>query len=267
VLKDNAGNPYSLVNPPVFKASRDYEISIDSSTLANFTFVIHATALGGAVNNSPELTVRVICGSETVTMTSDNDLLVYSKNSVNYETIFTKWYSLFQSDKSRCPISHYELYSDSALTTLVSSTQIYLINNLDTEGSKLATNYLPASRGFYYLKGKTNGNIFGTLKLDIVVCGLETLNLVSTERYDTTLLNNATTTTTAPKFGLEHSFMMNFFAFDAGTQSHPKCAESVFKLCQNADCSLPLTDFTKFEILVNATTGESFMWIKNQGGF
>ena len=148
VLKDSTGSsPHPTLSATFDPVGRGYSIDFDVSAITTvatqYEFQIHAPGYNLAASST--ITVKVVCGSETISVDSTVPLEVMALGSSQSQVLASdsctttsssscgshpNWYAIFSTSESDCPVTNFEVYSDISLSSPLTSPSgpVYISN-------------------------------------------------------------------------------------------------------------------------------------------
>lgn len=149
---------------------------------------------GQACGTYTQVTIDVVCGSETTTVAFASPamgaivpyvlpLAIKTQTPGAFQTFLLSSIYTFASDKVQCPISQIDLYQDDVLSqagspnsVALSSSLITLQNAINPSTALIQYRIDSSYKISFYARGSTNGRAYNNgafVKITIIVCGGE----------------------------------------------------------------------------------------------
>lgn len=196
-----------------------------------------------------ELEIKV-CGSETLTASAEETYFYLAVDTYNNQAI--EWsvyqtYFTFSDGIATCrsqDLTHQWIYTDAALTTLASTSQVELVEEVSGQFRiKVYNQNAWTSVMKYYIKETTLGLISATKIINIQVCGKESWIINSAEYSRQWFLEPA-----YKEEITEWATITGYFTYNAGTMSSASCRKTDnthVKLYSDSTCTTVWTNTTK----------------------
>ena len=199
------------------------EVTVDTSTLQVIQFFIRVESTSSSLvfGFSGLVQVEVICGSEKVSVTGDSlSIFLLPEIQTDSRDLSTH----FTSSSSLCDIIGYQVFSNSEMSSQLVSPSI----SLDLSTAILSIDQSASQNTDVYIKALTQ-TTFGSLSVNIVVCGQETIVPTVLSSYYHTLIPEETFTL----LSIESFFVAQFSSLD----SHQDCVEVTYSISSGPSCS------------------------------
>ena len=127
---------------------------------------------------SNQATITIACGGEQISVNSSSFQFIKDKDYSTFQLMPTTDLSnIFSSDVANCPITKYEIYQSSALSSIMTASPYFILNDgNDISKVDLSVRLNVPFRATTFLKAETAAGIFNYVEIEVIVCGNELLS-------------------------------------------------------------------------------------------